>query len=91
VAVAVAMTAVAVLKNASIVTLDGVMWVFVWNGAMVLEGEKVVAIGKAGEVLKLYESKVNSVLNLSFHRILNGMSHLQLLHFSFSVLFVLVE
>lgn len=73
---------VTVLVNASIVTMDSERRVFVGNGAIVVEGDKIVAIGKTDEVLREYEGKADSVLDLSSRWVLPGIaSHTLLLHF----------
>jgi hypothetical protein len=81
--IAMAKAEVTVLKNASIVTMDGEMRVYVGNGAMVVEGENIVAIGKTEDVLRVYESKADTVLDLSSRWILPGIPHLMLLHSTF--------
>lgn len=71
--IAMAKAEVTVLKNASIVTMDGEMRVYVGNGAMVVEGENIIAIGKTEDVLRVYESKADAVLDLSSRWILPGL------------------
>ena len=73
--IAMAKAEVTVLKNASIVTMDGEMRVYVGNGAMVVEGENIIAIGKTEDVLRVYESKADIVLDLSSRWILPGIPH----------------
>lgn len=65
---------VTVLVNGNILTMDKEMRVFQNNGAMVVLGDKIAAIGKTEEILRAYKSEADAIVDLSSKWVLPGMS-----------------
>ncbi|XP_024388472.1 uncharacterized protein [Physcomitrium patens] len=66
---------VTVLVNGNILTMDKEMRVFQNNGAMVVLGDKIAAIGKTEEILRAYKSEADAIVDLSSKWVLPGMTN----------------
>lgn len=65
---------VTVLINASIITMDKELRVFLKNGAVAMVGDKIAAIDKTEDILSAYKSKADTVHDLSSRWLIPGKS-----------------
>lgn len=80
---------VTVLINASIITMDKELRVFLKNGAVAVVGDKIAAIGKTDDILSAYKSKADAVQDLSSRWLIPGNQSILPLNSSISYIILL--